>query len=72
MPNRDHDLEHLPVAMSDHLGLSRSEARRLIDQGAVKINGVQVQPGEHDIKKGSLDNAELSIGKTLVKKVSNQ
>lgn len=30
---------HLPGLISEHFGLSRSEARRLISQGAVSIDG---------------------------------
>lgn len=33
---------HLPAVLSDQLGISRSEARRIINQGGVKLDGEAV------------------------------
>ena len=39
---------HIPAEMSEQLGISRSEARRLIDTGAVTLDGACLSAGEHD------------------------
>jgi tyrosyl-tRNA synthetase len=56
------DPVHLPALLVDHLGIgSTSEARRLISQGAVKINGEAVT--EFDIPRARLEEALVQAGK---------
>jgi tyrosyl-tRNA synthetase len=58
----DGDPVHLPKLLTDHLGVaSTSEARRLIAQGGVKLNGEPV--GELDLPRASLEGALLQAGK---------
>jgi tyrosyl-tRNA synthetase len=53
---------HLPAVLVEHLGIpSTSEARRLIDQGAVRLNGEVVR--ELDVPTSMLDGALLQAGK---------
>ena len=53
---------HLPSLLVEHLGVpSTSEARRLISQGAVKVNGEVVR--EVDVPTVTLDGALLQAGK---------
>jgi tyrosyl-tRNA synthetase len=53
---------HLPSVLVEHLGVpSTSAARRLIDQGAVKLNGEVVR--ELDVPTSMLDGALLQAGK---------
>src|SRR5206468_11476545 len=40
---------HLPEVIAEEFGLSRSEARRLIDQGGVTLGDAPLAPGEHDV-----------------------
>ncbi len=54
---------HLPGLMADALGMSRSEARRLIDQGGVSLDEQSLAAGEHDLAVGRLDGAVLRVGK---------
>jgi tyrosyl-tRNA synthetase len=54
---------HLPAVLADHFGLSRSEARRLIDQGGVRIGGVAVEAGRLDVPPAELDGQVLQVGK---------
>ena len=54
---------HLPGLMADALGMSRSEARRLIDQGGVSLDEQPLAAGEHDLAAGRLDGAILRVGK---------
>jgi tyrosyl-tRNA synthetase len=56
------DPVHLPALLVDHLAIgSTSEARRLISQGAVKINGEAVT--EFDIPRARLEEALVQAGK---------
>jgi tyrosyl-tRNA synthetase len=53
---------HLPAVLVEHLGVpSTSEARRLIDQGAVRLNGEVVR--ELDVPTSMLNGALLQAGK---------
>ncbi len=53
---------HLPALLVEHLGVpSTSEARRLISQGAVRVNGEVVR--ELDVPTDVLDGALLQAGK---------
>lgn len=52
---------HLPGLISDAVGVSRSEARRLLKQGAVKLDGDRVT--EQDVPADRLDGAVLQVGK---------
>jgi len=53
---------HLPALLVEHLGVqSTSEARRLISQGGVKLNGEAVR--DLDLPPESLDGALIQAGK---------
>ena len=54
---------HLPALIADSFGRSRSDARRLIGQGAVKLDGVALSAERHDIVADRLDGAVLQVGK---------
>jgi tyrosyl-tRNA synthetase len=54
---------HLPGLMADAFGMSRSEARRLIDQGGVSLDEQSLAAGEHDLAAERLDGAVLRVGK---------
>ena len=56
------DPVHLPALLVDGLGIgSNSEARRLIEQGGVKLNGEPV--GSLDVARGDLAGGLLQVGK---------
>jgi tyrosyl-tRNA synthetase len=57
----DGDPIHLPALLAAAFGLSTSEARRMIGQGGVKLNGNPVV--ELDIARTSLQGALLQAGK---------
>jgi len=58
----DGDPLHLPKLLADHLGVgSTSEARRLIAQGGVKLNGEPV--GDLDVPRARLEGALIQAGK---------
>ncbi|HYF25026.1 MAG TPA: tyrosine--tRNA ligase [Baekduia sp.] len=52
---------HLPALVADGFGRSRSEARRLVEQGGVRVDGAPVS--ELDVDAGALDGAVLQVGK---------
>ena len=52
---------HLPAVLADAFGLSTSEARRLIAQGGVKIDGTVVR--ELDLPRERLADALVQAGK---------
>jgi tyrosyl-tRNA synthetase len=56
------DPVHLPALLADGVGIgSTSEARRLLTQGAVRVNGDVVT--ELDVPRARLDGALLQVGK---------
>jgi tyrosyl-tRNA synthetase len=58
-----HDMVHLPQLMAKSFEISSSEARRLIQQGAVKLDG-KPWPGDLlDEEAGKLDDRVLQAGK---------
>jgi tyrosyl-tRNA synthetase len=58
---------HLPALMADAFGLSRSEARRLLAQGGVKLDGEELEALDVDAAK--LDGAVLQVGRRRFKKL---
>jgi tyrosyl-tRNA synthetase len=59
---------HLPALLSDAFGLSRSEARRLLAQGGVKIDGEPLSDGDLDVPAERLDGAVVQVGKRRFKR----
>jgi tyrosyl-tRNA synthetase len=60
---------HLPALLAEHFGLSRSEARRLIDQGGVRIGGRVLEAGRLDLPGSELDGEVLQVGKRRHKRL---
>jgi len=54
---------HLPGLIAHELGMSRSEARRVIDQGGVTLGDAQLAAGEHDVPCERADGQVLKVGK---------
>ena len=54
---------HLPALIASEFGLSTSEARRLMAQGGVKLDGEAVGPEALDLQADALDGAVLQVGK---------
>jgi tyrosyl-tRNA synthetase len=59
----EHATVHLPEAMARAFGMSRSEARRLIEQGGVSLDDATLGPQEHDVAVERVDGALLKVGK---------
>ncbi len=58
---------HLPALMAEAFGLSRSEARRLLAQGGVKLDGQELEA--LDVTAEELDGAVLQVGRRRFKKL---
>jgi tyrosyl-tRNA synthetase len=59
----DNGLVHLPALIAEQFGISRSEARRLIDQGGVTLGESQLTAGEHDVPAERADGQILKVGR---------
>jgi tyrosyl-tRNA synthetase len=60
---------HLPALMAEAFGLSRSEARRLLTQGGVRLDGDELDGATLDVSADSLDGAVLQVGRRRFKKL---
>ncbi|HEX6116206.1 MAG TPA: tyrosine--tRNA ligase [Solirubrobacterales bacterium] len=54
---------HLPALIADGFGISRSEARRIVAQGGVKLDGEAVDPDRLDLPAAELEGRVLQVGK---------
>jgi tyrosyl-tRNA synthetase len=54
---------HLPALIERLFGLSRSEARRLLAQGGVRLDGDPLGADDQDLPAERLDGAVLQVGK---------
>jgi tyrosyl-tRNA synthetase len=59
----DGGLLHLPGLIAAEFGISRSEARRMIDQGGVTLGESPLAAGEHDVPGERADGQVLKVGK---------
>ncbi|MSX02086.1 MAG: tyrosine--tRNA ligase [Actinobacteria bacterium] len=64
----DGEQVHLPSVLAEAFGISRSEARRLLEQGGVKVDGAQIAPEALDISCEALEGAIVQIGRRRFKK----
>jgi tyrosyl-tRNA synthetase len=60
---------HLPAVLAAAFGLSRSEARRLIAQGGVRVDGEVVGAEELDLPVTSVDGRVLQVGRRRHKRI---
>ena len=54
---------HLPAVIAEAFGVSRSEARRLIDQGGVTLGEAALAEGEHDVPCARAEGEILRVGR---------
>ena len=57
------EVVHLPALLARVFGVSSSEARRLIAQGGVKVEGDSVDPGALDMPRDELRGRVIQVGK---------
>jgi tyrosyl-tRNA synthetase len=62
---------HLPALIAEQFGISRSEARRLIDQGGVTLGEQVLAAGEHDVPAERADGQLLKVGRRRFRRLRN-
>jgi tyrosyl-tRNA synthetase len=65
----ENGLVHLPALIADAFGISRSEGRRLLAQGGVKLDGRALAPAPLDRGADELDGAVIQVGKRRFKRL---
>jgi tyrosyl-tRNA synthetase len=60
---------HLPAFIAEQVGGSRSEARRLIAQGGVRLDGDPLGAGDLDVPLERLDGRVLQVGRRQFRRV---
>jgi tyrosyl-tRNA synthetase len=60
---------HLPAVIADAFGMSRSEARRQLGQGGVRLEGEPLDADELDVALDRLDGAVLQVGRRQFKRL---
>jgi tyrosyl-tRNA synthetase len=63
------DPVHLPALLADAFGVSRSEARRLIGQAGVRLDGQALDESALDLPAERLDGAVIQLGKRRIKRL---
>lgn len=65
------ELVHLPAVLVDAgLAQSRSAARRFVDEGAVRLDGVALSPGSYDVARDKLAGRVLQRGRRAAVRLS--
>jgi tyrosyl-tRNA synthetase len=65
----DNGQVHIPALLADAFGLSRSEGRRLLAQGGVKLDGTELDESRLDVPADELDGVVLQVGKRRFKRL---
>jgi tyrosyl-tRNA synthetase len=60
---------HIPALLAEAFGLSRSEGRRLLAQGGVKLDGAELDESRLDLPAEELDGVVLQVGKRRFKRL---
>jgi tyrosyl-tRNA synthetase len=63
------DPVHLPALLADAFGVSRSEARRLLGQAGVRLDGEALDDSALDLPAERLDGAVIQLGKRRLKRL---
>ena len=53
----------MPALLAEVFGVSRSDARRLIGQGGVRVGDRVLEPDEQELPAEALDGQVLRVGK---------
>jgi tyrosyl-tRNA synthetase len=60
---------HLPAVLAEAFGVTRSEARRVLAQGGVKLDGQAHGAADRDVEADRLDGRVLQLGKRQFRRV---
>ena len=67
----DGELVHVPALIAGEFDLSRGEARRLIQQGGVRLDGDVVEPETLDLPAAELAGKVLQVGKRRFRRLES-
>jgi tyrosyl-tRNA synthetase len=62
-------LVHLPALIASGFGMSRSDARRMLAQGGVRLDGEPLGADDLDLPRERIDGAVLQVGKRHFRRV---
>jgi len=62
---------HLPAVIQGAFGISSSEARRLLGQGGVRLDGVALSASDLDLPRDRLEGAVLQLGKRRFRRLED-
>ena len=68
VPSEDGSV-HLPAALREAFGISASEARRLLAQGGVKLDGASLEGEDLDLPAERLDGGVIQLGKRRFRRI---
>jgi len=60
---------HVPALVAEYFGTSRSEARRLLGQGGIRLDGQPLESDQLDVDVGSLAGAVIQVGRRQFRRV---
>jgi tyrosyl-tRNA synthetase len=60
---------HLPAVIAEGFGMSRSDARRMLAQGGVRLDGEPLGSEDLDVPRERVDGAVLQVGKRHFRRV---
>jgi tyrosyl-tRNA synthetase len=60
---------HMPALVAEYFGTSRSEARRLLGQGGIRLDGQPLESDQLDVDAGSLAGAVIQVGRRQFRRV---
>ena len=63
---------HLPAVIAEAFGISRSEARRRLGQGGVRLDGEPLDADELDLDPERLDGAVLQVGRRQFRRLRRE
>ena len=60
---------HLPAVLAELFGVSRSDARRVLGQGGVRVDGEPLPAEPLDVEPSVLDGKVVQLGKRSFRRV---
>jgi tyrosyl-tRNA synthetase len=60
---------HIPALVAEYFGTSRSEARRLLGQGGIRVDGQPLESDQLDVDIGTLEGAVVQVGRRQFRRV---
>jgi tyrosyl-tRNA synthetase len=60
---------HVPALVAEYFGTSRSEARRLLGQGGIRLDGRPLESDQLDVEVASIAGAVIQVGRRQFRRV---